>query len=279
MIGIVTAGMGMGTVIFSPLTSHFVSAYGWRTAYVITGIIVLVIVVLSAQFLRRKPDQTYPVSHYQEVPHQGSQSEHRDSAFKRVTRTKQFWILATVYFLSGFSQLAVMVHIVPYTSGLGIPPIAASSILAVIGAANIFGRIIMGVINDRIRVRPLLIFILASLLVSLSWLEFTDKLWTFYIFGIIFGFAWGGSSTLQTLVMVELFGLTSLGELVADLGVCACAGGAFGPVATGYIFDVTGSYKLAFLVCAITALVALVSSLWLTPLRSRQEIYRPDSNT
>lgn len=272
MTGIVTAGIGAGSVIFSPLISHFVSSYGWRIAYVIIGIITLIVIVLSALLLRREPDQIGPIPIGREVAQKTASPEDRDFTFKQAIRTKQFWIMVAVYFLFGYSQLTVTVHMVPYASGLGISPIAAASILAVIGASSIFGRVIMGVISDRIRFKPLFICVLVLLLLSLAWLELSRQLWALYLFGIIFGFSYGGSSTLQSLVLVELFGLTSLGVLLGNLSFSVCIGGAFGPAVSGYLFDLSGSYQLPFLICIFAALAALISILCLTPTKRKKEI-------
>ncbi len=265
MTGIVTAGLGIGTVIFAPVISHLISVYKWRTAYVIIGIITFVVIVASALLLRRGPDQAGPASKSQKAARKIPLPDDKDFTYRQAIRTKQFWMMAVIYFCFGYSQFSIMVHIVPYASRPEISPIAAASILSVIGAASIFGRLIIGGIGDRIRVKPLLIFILAFLLVSLVGLEFAQQLWALCLVGIVFGLAYGGSSTIQSLVTVELFGLSSLGTLLGSLVFSVCIGGSLGPVLSGYLFYVSDSYQLAFLICIITALAGLLLVSWLTP--------------
>lgn len=273
MIGLVTAGIGVGGVIFSPLISHFITAYGWRNAYLIIGIIAFVLIGVSGQFLRRDPEQIgLKVHGVTKLAQKPRVPRDEDFTFGQAVRTRQFWMIAAVYILFGYSQVTVTVHIVPYAGGLGIPAIAAASILSIIGATSIFGRIILGGISDRIRVKPSFIFILILLLLSLVWLDFAGKLWALYLFAAVFGFAWGGLSSLQSIASVELFGLSSLGMLVGCFSFGFCIGGTIGPIISGYLFDVYGSYKLAFLICTVAALGTLLSILWLTPPKKRAVI-------
>jgi len=82
-----------------------------------------------------------------------------------------------------------------------------------------------------------------------------------YIFAVIFGIGYGGIVLLQTLISVELFGLGSLGMILATLMFCGTIGGALGAPLAGSIFDITGSYSLAFLICVIICALAIILSL------------------
>jgi MFS family permease len=271
MTGIVAAGIGVGAVIFSPLISHFVSSYGWRIAFIIVGIISLIAMVSAGVFLRREPIQSDFAANIRETPQTSTSLEDSVFTFKQVARTKQFWIMMGIYFLFGYIQVTITVHTVPYASGLGISSLASAGILAVIGAANVFGRVIMGGIGDRFHHKPLFTGVLILLLVSCCWLAFSRQLWGLYLFGIIFGLSYGGSATLQSLVMVDLFGLASLGVLIGNLNLGVFVGGSFGPVISGYLFDLTGSYQLPFLICIFAAVVTLILIFCLTPIKRKKK--------
>jgi MFS family permease len=271
MIGIVTAGLGVGSIIFSPLISHLISIYDWRKAYVISGVIVLVIILSASQFLKREPEPGVPAANFKQAALKNTPSASRDFTYRQAIRTRQFWMLVIIHLLSGYGQFSVMVHLVPYATGNGISPISAASILSVIGAASIFGRLIIGRLGDRVRGKPLLIAILLALLTSLTWLTFTHELWALICIGVIFGLGYGGSSTLQSLLTVEMFGLSSLGVLLGNFIFSICIGGSIGPVLTGVLFDVTGNYQMAFSIGVIAALAGLVISLWLTPPKRREK--------
>jgi MFS family permease len=269
MIGIVTAGLGVGSIILSPLISHFITAYGWRRAYLIIGIIVLAAVLITSQFLKRDPGNRIKLPSDKKAAMKVIPEIGRDYTYREAIHTKQFWMLAAIFILSGYGQFSLMVHIVPYATGQGISPISAASILSVIGGVSIFGRLIIGGIGDKIKVKPLLLAIGATLLLSLICLEFTHSLWAFIVVGIIFGLGYGGSSTLQSLVAVEMFGLNTMGTMLGNFILSICIGGSIGPVITGTLFDISHSYSLSFAICIITAAASLVIIFWLTTPKRR----------
>ena len=78
---------------------------------------------------------------------------------------------------------------------------------------------------------------------------------------VVFGVAWGSIATLLTLIPAELFGLGSLGIIFGSVHFLGIAGGAIGPFLAGSIFDVTGSYRLALMICVMAGALAVVFSL------------------
>ena len=80
----------------------------------------------------------------------------------------------------------------------------------------------------------------------------------FYLFAAVFGFAYGGLIAVASLLVAELFGLSSHGVILGIITFTITIGGAIGPVLAGGIFDMTGGYSLAFLVCAIISVVGLI---------------------
>jgi MFS family permease len=258
MTGIVTAGVGIGSAVFSPFISYLIATFEWRKTYVIVSIMILASILLAAQFLRRQPEKEPAGSYGAQISPKSFPSGENDFTFHQAVRTGQFWMLFVIYFCFGYCQSSLMVHIVPRATGLGISDISAATALSVMGAASILGRLIIGGTGDRIRVKPLLIAVLTLLALSLVGLIFAQNLWTLFLAGIPFGMAYGSSSTIQPLAIVEMFGLNSMGALLGSLLFSVCIGGALGPLLSGIIFDVSNNYQLAFAVCALVALAGLV---------------------
>jgi MFS family permease len=268
MTGIVVSGIGFGTLAIPPLASGLISIYDWRPAYIIIGIIALVLIILAAQFLKRDPHQIGQLPYGDDaVKHESSISEARGLSFQETIHTRQFWMVCTIYSSFGFGLHTIMVHIVPDAMGTGISAVSAANILATIGGANIIAKIAAGSASDRLGVKSSLVFSFILMLVALLWLQLAEELWMFYLFGVVFGFAYGGIITLQSLLAAELFGLSSLGVILGSVAFAFTIGGAVGPVLSGRIFDIYGSYRLAFLACAILALLGTVLALSLTPLK------------
>ncbi len=269
MTGIVASGVGFGTIIVPPLAGQLISIYDWRLTYIIIGTSTLVLIILAAQFLKRDPHQIGQLPYGEgEVKQKGLASEAKELSFGETIHTKQFWIVSTIYFCFGFGLHTVMVHIVPYATGLGISLASATSILAAIGGVNIVAKIMLGSASDRFGAKPSLVFAFILLLAAFLWLQLARELWMLYLFAIIFGFAYGGVIALQSLAVAELFGLSSLGILVGSVTCSYTIGGAIGPFLAGHIFDITRSYSLAFLISAILAAIALILALLLRPLSS-----------
>ncbi|MEJ2726647.1 MAG: MFS transporter [Deltaproteobacteria bacterium] len=86
-----------------------------------------------------------------------------------------------------------------------------------------------------------------------------------YLFAIVFGFAGGGMGASESPLVAGLFGLDSHGLIYGVVHLGFTAGAAVGPVVTGYIFDLTGSYQVAFLLCAAFAIAGIVLAAILRP--------------
>jgi MFS family permease len=158
-----------------------------------------------------------------------------------------------------------MVHIVPHTTDLAFSTTNAARILTIIGGVSIAGKVIWGSIVDKIGNKPAIAICFIMMFVTLIWLLFAWDLWTFYLFAIFFGIAYAGWGALMSLIIADLFGLVSLGLILGVVTFEVAFGNAFGPLLTGWIYDASGSYQLAFLVCAIFSAIAAVLALLLKP--------------
>jgi len=266
MTGIVAAGTGIGTLTIPPLANWLIITYDWRQSYVIVGTGIIAILLVAAQFLRRDPSQVgqFPDGERgAKVDDTGSKS--MGLSFSETIRTAQFWMLVMSKLCSGFCTMVVMVHIVPHATDFGISATIAASIIAVIGGVGIVGRIMMGIVGDRIGNKKAAAACIILVALAFTLILSTKGLWVFYLFAAIFGFAYGGAATLTAPLVADLFGVRSHGAIYGSIGFGLCLGNAAGPVLAGRIFDVTGSYHLAFLICIILSIIALVLVLLLKP--------------
>jgi len=88
-----------------------------------------------------------------------------------------------------------------------------------------------------------------------------------YLFAAVFGFAHGGCGASESPLVAALFGLSSHGLIFGVVGLGFTFGAAISPLVAGYIFDVTGSYQLAFMVCAIIGVIGIILTTLLTHTR------------
>jgi len=267
MLGMLAAGFGLTMVIMPPIATWLLSAYGWRNSYIIIGVVTMVLIIVGAQFLRRDPRQMGLLPYGEdEAKAESLNLQAIGLSFRESIYTRQLWVLCAVFFFFLLCYAAIAVHIVIHATGMGISLASAANILVIGGAASIPGAVLLGITGDRIGHRRALVLICVLMLIALLWLLVAKELWMLYLFAVIYGLAFGGIFALISPVIAELFGLRAHGVIMGFTNFIGMAGEAVGPVMAGYIFDVTSSYNLAFLICAVVSFIALILSLLLRPI-------------
>lgn len=266
MTGIVIAGVGISQLVTPPVISRLIAAYDWRRSYFTIGVVVSICVIIAAQFLRRDPAKMGQLPYgVDKVEQQVEQSGHGGFSLKEAVHTAQFWIASAVLFCEGFLCFTVFVHLVPHAIKLEISAISAANILAVMGGVSLVGNYIMGGIADRIGNRK--VFILSFVLISaaLLWLMFAGELWMLFLFAVVSSLAFAGMGIGESPLVAGLFGLRFHGVIYGVVHVGFTIGAALGPFVTGYIFDLTDSYQMAFLVGAVIGIVGIIFAIVLRP--------------
>ncbi len=266
MSGIVVGGSGVGLFFLPPMINWLISVYGWRLTCLSFGIIITVIVVLGAQFLKRDPGQVGQTAYGENnTEKEGLESESKTYAFKEAVFTKPFWMLFAMMVSYGFSFFSIQVHIAPYITDLGISATSAANILAAIGGAAIIGQTVVGSIGDRIGNREAFLLGTVFITIAMFVLMLANGLWSFYLFAIILGLAFGNMSTQESPLIAWLFGLGSHGLIFGFFSFSFTIGAALGPLVSGYLFDATGNYQFAFLLCTAFSFVTILSTIFLKP--------------
>jgi len=266
MTGIVLSGFSIGTMIIPPLTGRIITVYDWRIAYIAVGLIVLVFVIVAAQFLRRDPSKK-GLSPYgaNGIAEETLNLQNQGFTLKQATRTKQLWLVCIMYFLNLFTQIGILVHIVIHISGLGFSSLAAANTMIVIGGAGFAGSILVGNIADRIGNKRSLIITFIVMALTVFGLIAAKEIWTLYLIIAIWSFVAVGQLVLYSPIIAELFGLRAHGAIFSVVALIGTLGGAAGPVVLGHIFDITVSYQLAFLLCALISIAGFILALLIKP--------------
>jgi MFS family permease len=267
MTGIVVSGLTIGQLFAPPVVNWLITTYGWRLSFIILGSITLIAVVSAAQFLRRNPSQMGQFSNSEnEGKEEGLISDTKAFTLREAIQTTQFWLVSITVFCFGYGAFAITVHIVPHVTELGISAESAANILAVNGGVGIFGNFVLGgIMGDRIGNRNAFVVGFVLMVASLFWLVFVREIVMLYLFAIVFGLALGSMGTSESPLIASLFGLRSHGMIYGVVGLGFTAGGAVGPVMSGYLFDLKGDYQLAFLSCTMLGVVGLISVSILRP--------------
>ncbi|MBU1697259.1 MAG: MFS transporter, partial [Proteobacteria bacterium] len=204
------------------------------------------------------------------TPREVSKSQDQGFLFSKALKTPELWLICLVNLLVVFCLMSILIHIVPHGRDLGISSLKAAGVLSAIGAVSMVGRFVAGLAIDRTGSKQIMGICFALLFVSLFWLAKADALWKLYGFACIYGLAHGGFFTAISPIMVELFGIRAHGSLFGLVVFFGTTGGALGPILTGYLFDVTHSYIIAFwLILVITCIsFGLLLCLKVRPIRS-----------
>lgn len=259
MTGIALSANGVGLVV-SPLIAHqLITVFEWRTSYIILGIVLFILVVLPAQFLKRpRKEPAEDVSTRKNVVL-------RTYTFQEARRTRTFWMMIFLFGLTGFCLTSIMVHLVPSAIDAGISAAVAANISACFGVGTIVGRLLLGTIADKTGNRRMILFGLILLTASLFWLTQAHAVWSFVLFALLSGFGMGGITSSQSPLSARYFGSKSHGSTFGVMGGSAVIVGASGAFITGYIYDLAGQYQTPFLVCALVCSGALIIGLLLRP--------------
>jgi MFS family permease len=260
MTGIVKVGTGAGQVLVPPIAVAIIAVFGWRNAYFILGAVTLVTLVALAQVLRRDPHSIGLLadggSHG--PGEAGNGPGGGDMPLRTVVRKPQFWIICVAEFVAFFCIFTIIVHIVPHATDLGLSLATAVAVQSTFGGVSMLGRFVMGVANDRIGGKRSLIICFSVFFCGFIWLQMAREAWMLFLFAMIYGFAHGGFFTVVSPTLAELFGTGSHGLLFGIVLFSGTIGGAIGPSLAGHTFDVTGSYRMVFLVLSGLAGVGVV---------------------
>ncbi|MGI6854601.1 MFS transporter [Mesorhizobium sp. 1B3] len=269
-VSLVSVGVGVAPMTVSPFAAWLVSAYDWRMAMLTIGIASWVL-LLPAGLLVRQP----PVAAGDGGAAREPAEEAGDFSAAAAFRTPQFAILAGTFFLCCAAHSGPIFHMVSYAIACGVPALAAVSIYSVEGLAGLGGRLLLGVLADRLGVKPVLVAgLLAQALVIAAYLA-VSNLGEFYLLATIFGTAYGGVMPLYAVLAREYFGQSAMGAVFGGATMASSIGMALGPWAGGWVFDTFSVYDWLFIGSFGIGLAAVAIALAFPPLPSRDAKLQP----
>ena len=253
--GWAVAGIGIGTMAGPPAAVYAIELLGWRGAYVLFGIAVLVLGALAAGLLRGSPAEMGLQPDGAAAPMVKS-SMPAGLELRAVLRHPVFWRLYAVGWLGCLGTFVPFVHLAPYAQDQGLSRLEGVWLVGLIGVGSTLGRFVLGGVADRMgRGRALALIILMTGVALLYWLTATSFI-ALAIFALAFGLFYGGFVALIPAFTADLFGLRAASAVIGVLYTSVAFGTLLGPTLAGWAFDTTGSYTWPILVCAIGCLVA-----------------------
>jgi MFS family permease len=260
-VALVSAGLSFGSTLMAPLARWLISSYDWRTAMLVLGDLVWLIVIPAA-FLVRNPPTSAVSAALGTTARDG-----RELSIGEVMRTPQFAAIALTHFACCAAHSGPIFHMVTHAIDRGAPAMAAATVLSVAGLASLSGKIVCGLFADRVGAKRTLVTGLALQAVAISLYVFTGSLGSFYALALMFGFAYGGVMPLYAILVREYFGERIMGSAFGAVSVAATLGMALGPWLGGALYDSLGSYAWMFVGSSAIGLGAVAISLTFRPPR------------
>jgi MFS family permease len=236
-VALVSAGLGLGSTTTGPLARWIITNYDWRTAMLVIGDLAWLFIIPAALLVREPPaTATAGLS--------GAATAADDPGLTagQALRTPQFAAIAFTYFACCAAHSGPIFHMVTHAIDHGVPAMAAATVLSVAGLASLSGKILCGLVADRVGAKRVLLAGLALQAVAITFYLGTSELWHFYGAALVFGFAYGGVMPLYAILVREYFGARIMGTIFGAVGFVSTLGMALGPWAGGWLYDTLGGY-------------------------------------
>ncbi len=239
-ISLVSAGVGVAPMTMSPLVAWLVTQHDWRSTLLIVGVLAWALTLPAVWFVRAAPA---PAASAEDIATRGSQSLTAGQAL----RSKPFIVLALAYFACCAAHSGPIFHTVSYAVGCGLSVTAAVTIYSMEGAAGLGGRLLFGVLADRLGAKPVLVAgLLVQALAAAAYLG-ASQLTGFYAVAIVFGLAYGGTMPLYASLAREAFSPRILGTVLGAASLLSSMGMALGPLLGGWLYDRFGTYTWLYI--------------------------------
>jgi nitrate/nitrite transporter NarK len=257
--GLVVGGFGVAPVYIAPLSKWLLATYGVAFSFRVLGVAFLVSTLLLSQLIVN-PEKPLNVA----APGAAKAGTGGDVPWQQMIRTVDFWLLWFQYALGATAGLMIIGHlakIVAVQSGNAIK--AGFVFVALLAVFNASGRIIAGIVSDRIgRTVTMVSVFLLQAMNMVFFVRFTS--FTGFLTGsAVAGFSYGALLSLFPATAADRWGTKNLGLNYGILFTAWGVGGVFGPILAGKIADATGTYELAYQISAglllFAALLAMFS--------------------
>ncbi len=265
-VAVVSGAAGVGVMIFSPVAQAFIDDLGWRNAYGSIGLIVICVGILVAiapwqKISEGRADLRRPKT-------EGRHSPTSDWTFRRAVRSRPYWSLSAVHFLTAISMFAVQPQVVAFLIEQGTNPITAASAFGVSGISATCGLLIFGIIADRYGAL-LSVTLSYSLTISgyllLFMMAVSPSNFLLWAFVISYGASFGSRGPVISALTARIFGRgRDLGLIMGAIFLCMGAGAAVGATMGCVIHDLTDGYIMV-IAWSLTAICIPVAIFWTVP--------------
>jgi predicted MFS family arabinose efflux permease len=250
-IGLADIGTGVGHVVFVPGAAWLIAVFGWRTAFVVVGAAVLLVLVPLNMLHRPTPALGSP--------------NLSASTLRHALRTRALWALCLAHLCMTITMTMVNVHLVNFLVGTGtLYILGASTVYSALSLVSLGGRVFFGWLADRLKGEGAFSVAMSCTMtgyVMLLLLGVLQTRWPLYTFVLVYGFAQGAGGIAIAAKTVEVFQGPRLGTIFMLVTLSGNLGAASGAWIGGHLFDATGSYAMTFATAIVSGVFA-IACMW-----------------
>ena len=293
-VGIATSGIGFGMLFIVPLVEKSITAFGWRTTYLLLAVLVLFLVgPLNLIFSRQSPrdlnlrpdgdsasQKGRPVRSSMVMKIVDTDWASRDWTLRSASRTYRLWLLWAAFFGQAYAYQGTLLHAISAMVDVGLTRENAAFYFGILGIAGSGGKILFGYLSDRLgRERANTLGGITAMAGILSLIGAASIIGPLPIlFALFFGIGYGAAAPLLPSIGADIFIGKSFGLIFAVISMGGGAGGAAGSYISGVLRDITGTYSISFTICMISLMIAC-SLIWIAgPRKVRRMVRNTESH-
>jgi MFS family permease len=246
-MSVVQSANGFGRAASAPLVQLLITAIGWRRSYLaLAAMMAAAVIPIVRAFPTREPAAADAEPGARPLR---AASSARVWTVATAMGTPHFWLLFAVYLLTGLGSFLVSLHQLAWAIDVGFDPLYAASVLGTGSLLAVVGTIATGTISDYIgrEVSAILAYAISIIGVICALLITSpDQHALLWLHACFFGLTWGARGPQITAKTADLFQGPHLGAILGVISIGTGLGAAGGAWAAGLIFDLSGSYRLAF---------------------------------
>lgn len=275
-------GVGFAKVCMPVLAAWLLVSLGWRSTWMVFGVLTMALLVLPALFVvRRTPEDMglrpdgaaaesltggKVIDRGKKTANAQSMND-SDTLWTRAeaVRTRAFWLLVITFGISSVGVTGLNLHVYPYVTDIGHSPVVAATVMSVIASMQLASPLVWGFVAERIdpRFAAMLRFVVQGMGLALA--ISTSSIICLYAGFFLYGIGLGGNMVLPDLLWSNYFGRRSLGRIRGMGLLISQVLAAMGPPFFGFLFDITGGYGLSFALFGAALATSAVLSLMLRP--------------
>jgi MFS family permease len=278
-VGLGQIGGGL-SFAYSLMVEAVISLWDWRASFLVMGslIIVVLLPLFLLIFYHRPEDKGLKPYGAGGLPAGGEVKETagpaRDWTLGVAFRTYQLWLLVFAEFcIWGIGNYVVLAHQVKFAEDIGFSPLQATSIFALFGLVSIAGQVCSSISDSIGREKTVTVSAVLAIggLVALTSVRDTSQIWLLYVYAVSSGFATGLFSPAIIVGLADIFRGRNIATISALLMTGIGFGGVIGPWLGGHIYDIYGSYDIAFIISMAAFAVGCISY-WLAAPRKAESL-------